>query len=243
MDTNDYEIPKTERIPFHYRIKYLFSNYKMRKFFHDAGKKILICLLAIPLLLSAVYLTLHPANKIKLNYFLTRNCTIIVNTRALSPLSGFSSSFITLPTETVIRIDGDWVEVINRETDYYYLAEDGKIHHYSQNAYGEWIKTIYNKNPKYEKMGSELLDKRNYIRSKENFFVWILSGDIDKQTDGMSNTKLKRVTGSVAIVDTFFINGTQCEETTRFTKFGRTKIEIPWEELENATFYGTSQSN
>ena len=80
-----------------------------------------------------------------------------------------------------------------------------------------------------------MLDKRNYIRSKENFFVWILKGDIDK--------KLKRVTGSVAIVETFFINGTKCEETTRFTKFGRTKIEIPWEELENATFYGTSQSN
>ncbi len=242
MDTNEYEAPKAERIPFLYRIRYLFSSYRMRNFFHKAGKKVLICLLMILLLIPLCYISLHPANKIKLNYFLTRNCTIRVNTRVLSPLSGFSSSFFTIPVDTVIRIDGDWVEVIDRETDYYYLAEDGKIHHYSRNVYGEWIKTIYNSDPEDEELSLELLDKSNYTRSKENFFVWLLHWDIDKRVDGMSDTRMQRANGSLAIVGTFFVDGIECEKTIRFTKFGRTKIEIPWEELENATLYTPPQS-
>ena len=43
MNTNEYEIPKVERVPFRYRIKYFFSSYKVRSFFNTAGKKVLIC--------------------------------------------------------------------------------------------------------------------------------------------------------------------------------------------------------
>ena len=242
MNTNEYEIPKVERVPFRYRIKYFFSSYKVRSFFNTAGKKVLICLLAILLLLSFCYISLHPVNKVKVKYFLTRNCTLEIT----SNKTMLTNNFIFLG-DTTIRIDGDWIQVVSEnlydEKVTYYHLEDGKIHSYSQDIYGEWIKTIYNSDPEDSEIGSALLDKSNYTRSKENFFVWILHGDIDKQVKGLSDIRVKRVNGSIAIVGTFFVNGVNCEESIRFTKFGRTEIEAPWEELEKATLYTLPQSN
>ncbi|MBQ3013770.1 MAG: hypothetical protein IJD75_01365, partial [Clostridia bacterium] len=176
----------------------------------------------------------------------TRNCTIRVGTRALT-LSSLSDGFFIMSTDNVIRIDGDWIEVVsddfyNKKSDYYHIENGVIYHYYYKTANGEWIKMIYNSDPEDEKIGSELLDKRNYTRSKENFFVWILNGDIDKQVKGLSDIRVKRVNGSLAIVGTFFVDAIECEESIRFTKFGITKIDAPWEELEKATLYIPPQS-
>jgi len=218
------------------RIKYFFTGYKAQNFYHSLIKKAPKCILAIVLLLSAFYILIHPLDRIKLKYFLTHDFTITVSRRPVAPIT---NTFVVSDKE--IFIDDNWMQV--GETDYlfhddvtYYEFKDGKTYRYYKDMYGEWQKetcelsSIKDINDIFD---SELLDRKNYKRVKGKLFVWQLKDGSSKIISGhsVSNIRLRRYEGSIAIVGDTYSGGQKCELVVRFHGFGFTDVTLPWDGL------------
>ena len=227
IDTSIERKRNTLKVPVGTRLRYMFSGYKTRMFFAAVRKKALIYILAILGLLTVVYMLLHPADKIKLRYFLTRNCTV----ETISKNTPFNSSLThgnlsgSYETSSKILMDGDWI----KSGDFYYYLDNGDVYRYSKDTLGKWQKELYEIDISSTRI-AKLLDKKNYVRDKKNPFVWRLKEEAYDETIHMSNVRIKRVYGSIAIVGETNRNGYTAEVTICFRSFGTTNIELPWED-------------
>ena len=210
------------RIPLRLRIKYFFSSYKVQRVINFFRKKGLICVAIVLLVLSSCYVLLHPLDKIKVKYFFTRDCTIEI----ISDITPHNSNFVgSYETRSKVLIDGDWIE----SGDKYYNFVDGEWYRYYKDVYGNWQKEKYAIDIS-SSMSATLLDKNNYVRDKKNPFVWILKEDAYGETVTMSNVRIERVYGCIAIVGEDSRNGYNAEVSRCFRGFGTTDIEFPWDD-------------
>ena len=222
---NNTSIDKKEnalKIPLRTRLKYMFSGYKTQIFIDSVRKKAPIYILAILIVLVVVYIFLHPIDKIKLRYFITRDCTIEI----ISKNTPHNSNWI-VPSESKseILIDGDWIEADGK----YYNVVNGEVYRCFKDKSGTWQKELYEIDIN-SSIGAKLLDKNNYVIDKKNPFIWKLKEDIDKEILSLDNICIKRFQGSIAIVGETVRNGYTAEVYVCFRGFGTTDIEFPWDE-------------
>ena len=208
------------KLPLRLHIRYMFSGYKTQNFLSSLHKKAPIYLFALLTVSSVIYTFLHPLDKIKLRYFFSRNCTIEV----VSKVTPHNSN-ITYPYEgnSQVLIDGDWIEAKGK----YYNLVDGEVFRYYKDMYGKWQKESYEIDTS---MSSKLLDKKNYVRDKKNPFVWKLKEEAYEDTFTLSNIRIERFAGFIAIVGETDGNGYDAKIILYFRGFGITNIELPWEE-------------
>ena len=217
----------TTRISVDTRLRYMFSGYKTQMLLRSLRKKAPLYVAAVLGALAVVYGLLHPTDKVKLRHFLTRSCTIetiSVNTPHNSSLThgNLSGSY---ETSSQILIDGEWIKYGNQ----YYQLDNGDVYRYSRDELGDWQKELYEIDTGSTRI-AKLLDRRNYVRDKKNPFVWRLKEEAYDDSIHMSNVRMKRVLGSIAIVGEDSRNGYTAEVTIRFRSFGTTHIELPWED-------------
>ena len=174
--------------------------------------KIVAVLLIALLILTAIYAFLHPVDKIKLNFFLFRNCTIEVVATAWG-------EYETKNT----RIDGNLIMI----GDNYYEIDGNTIYEYVKTGKYTWTRIQSDEEWTEDvELGNKLLDKNNYIRVKERLFAWRLKDSVAKTIEELSSITLERDAGKIAIVG--YYKGVRI--ALRFTLFGRTKIDPPWKE-------------
>lgn len=225
---------KNAKYPLRYRIKYLFSGYKTQNLLLSLRKKVPILALILVLTLSLCYIAIHPLDKIKLKYFFTHDFTIEISVRPATPLE---HSFLS--HDTKIIIDGDLMQVhrtdhVFDDNTYYYKLEGDGIYQYYKDANGRWqhelIRTVDSESMDFI-INSELLDRSNYKRVKGELFAWELKENEKKTIDRyiVSNIKVKRVQGNIALVGDATLNGGDCRITISFSKFGRSDVKPPWE--------------
>ena len=211
---------KESKTPLGLRLRYMFSGYKKQLFLSSLRKKAPIYILSILIILTVVYILLHPLDKLKLRYFLSRNCTIEVVSKT-TPHN--SNSTYPYESNSKVLIDGDWIEANGK----YYNLVDGKVYRYYKDMYGKWQKESYEIDTS---MSSKLLDKKNYVRDKKNPFVWKLKEEAYEETFTLSNIRIERFAGCIAIIGETDGNGYDSEIILYFRAFGITDIELPWEE-------------
>ena len=218
----------TLKVPVGTRLRYMFSGYKTQMFLRSLRKKAPIYILATIGLLTVVYSLLHPADKIKLRYWITRNCTI----ETVSKNTPYNSSLThgnlsgSYETSSKILMDGDWI----KSGDKYYQLDGGEVYCYSKDTLGKWQREPSDIDIVSSIMNRKLLDKKNYVRDKKNPFVWNFKEEAYDDTIHMTNVQIKRVYGSIAIVGETTRNGYSAEVTRSYRSFGTTHIELPWEE-------------
>lgn len=198
------------------RIRYAFTGYKMRNFLTSLRKKAPKYILIIALVLSVIYVLIHPIHKIQIWFFLTRSCTIEKMVRG--------NEIVSYKTTSEQLIDGDWICSEYEYRSYYYKMEDGVKYRYYQDENGEWQRRPIEPNPD-SAIDAALLDAGNYER--ESLFVWKLKDDIANQIDDVSNIRVKRVAGCISIVGDYYSGGKKYEVVVRFKKFGITKVTPP----------------
>ena len=206
-------------------IKYLFTGYRMHSFLHFMRTKFLKYALVVLLVAAVGYTMLHPVDKIKTMYFLTRSCTMEVVVRERDT----DGSWRRIGKQEMLRIDGDWIWYAGR----YYRVEDGKLYCYYQDSSGRWqreLEQVIAGSGKNNATSLGWLDKRNWKRAKGELFVWELTGDTSNLFDGIIDAKLKRDGLKIAIVGEMIQGGQTYQVAIRFTKFGITNIKFPWKE-------------
>lgn len=174
--------------------------------------KIVSIILIVVLILTGIYTLLHPIHKIMLKFFLFRNCTIEV----------VATTFGGYETRDVL-IDGN---MIKGGTDYYEV-DGNTVYKYVKIGNNTWKRIASDEEWTEDvELGSKLLDKNNYKRVKGKLFTWRLKNSVAETIDEISSITLERDAGKIAIVG--YRNGVKI--SLRFTLFGRTKIEMTWEE-------------
>ncbi len=219
-----------------WRIKYFFTGYKAQNFYRLLLKKAPKYALAVFLVLSICYSFIHPLNRVKIKYALTHNYKITVSVRPISPIT---NTFVVSDKE--VLIDGEWMQI--GATDYlfydkvtYYEFKDNVTYRYYKDMYGEWQKETYEFNSIKDIddiLDAELLDRNNYKRAKGKLFVWELKDGVDRMIANHSatNIQVRRFEGDVAIVGETYVSGQKCEIAVRFSGFGFTKVDFPWDGL------------
>ena len=71
-----------------------------------------------------------------------------------------------------------------------------------------------------------MLDKKNYKHKEEALFVWRLKNSVAETISELSSITLEKDGGKIAIMG----NGYGEKISLRFTRFGKTEIDPPWEE-------------
>ena len=222
---NDVIAYRAPHLRFHLgtRIKRIFSGYKAQRFFHIVRKKTPKYILTTLLVWIVVYTLLHPIDKIKVRYFITRECTVDIV--AVSAKKNDNAVYGILGTGHYgeIHIDGNWIEADGE----YYNIVDGKVYRYRKDADGQWMPELYK-----DHIGASvnLFDKKNYVRDKSNPFVWRLKDEIIAEYPGLSDVRIKRVQGCIAIVRDSSLYGYDVEMAWCFRGFATTRIEFPWDE-------------
>lgn len=175
--------------------------------------KFLAILLIAALVLTVVYAFLHPINKLKVKFFLFRNCTIQVVAQGIG---GYETK--------KIRIDGNLIQVGDAR---YYEVDGDTVYEYVRTGKNTWIRIPTDDYQAEDlELGNQLMDRKSYKRVKGKLFTWRLKNSVAETVDGLSSINLKRDAGKIAIVG--YSGGAQV--TMRFTRFGRTHIDPPWEE-------------
>ena len=196
----DYEIPSARDDVAKVRARLLFP-------------KILSILLIAVLVLTVVYAFLHPTNKVKVKFFLFRNCTIQVVAQGMG---GYETQ--------KIRIDGNLIQVGDAR---YYEIDGDTVYEYVKTGKNTWIRIPTDDYQAEDlELGNQLMDRKSYKRVKGKLFTWRLKNSVAETVDGLSSINLKRDAGKIAIVG--YSGGAQV--TMCFTRFGRTHIDPPWEE-------------
>ena len=174
--------------------------------------KIVAIILIAALILTAIYALLHPIDKINLKFFLFGNCTIQVVT----------TSFGEYETKDVL-IDGNLIKV----GDEYYEIDGDMIYTYVKIEDNIWQRRPADEElTKHLEAGNKLLDKNSYKRVKGKLFAWRLKNSVAETISGLSSITLERDGGKIAIVG----YGYGEKISLRFTRFGKTEIDPPWEE-------------
>ena len=210
------------QLPLRLRIRYAFTGYKMQNLLTLLRKKVPKYALIILLVLSFCYISLHPIHKLAVRYFLTRSCTVetaIVGNYIISP-----------KVEKRVLLEGDWIQSERTYSSSYYKNEDGSIYHYTRDENGQWQRTLTALDGSFI-IDPLLLDRSNYRRVKGHLFVWELKPEVAEKIDDISNIRLKRVRGNIAIVgDVYRNDGLKYEISISFSRFGRTFIDAPVED-------------
>lgn len=209
-------------------IKHKIFGYKTHKFFDFFRGKIFKCVLATLLVLLCWYIFLHPLKKVRVLFFFTRSCTIETVLTGRVNVGNGSINFDAFDGKSEkVLIDGDLVKTEST----YYEVEDDVIYRYTKDMSGEWhrkqCESDYFIN---SEVGNKLLDPKNYERAEGHLFVWKLKDDVGVKINNLSNIRLERSGGKIAIVGDYSYQGQVLEMSIRFTKFGITKITPPWEE-------------
>lgn len=176
--------------------------------------KIMSVFLIIALVLSVVYIFLHPINKVKVKLFLFRNCAIEV-----------VATYYGAYASEKILIDGNLIKAGN----VYYEIDGDTVYKYEKTAKDTWMRTVADKEEisgENEDLVKILFTRSNYKRVKNRPFAWRLKNSVADTVDELSSITLERDGGKIAIVG--YSNGVRI--SLRFTRFGRTKIDPPWED-------------
>ena len=189
-------------------------NYKFKDLLNRFVKRLPKMLFILLLSLTVFYIFLHPIDKIRVKFFLTRSCTIQV--RGEGAYKDYD-----------ILIDGKIVK-INSE---YYEVDGDDIYVYRKGNKGEWQRNLYsNVDNLAEKvgLGDPLFKARNYKSVKGKLFTWELNTDAVELNRDFGNVTLQREDGVISLV------GYEGRERVamRFCRFGTTHIDLPWEEEE-----------
>ena len=173
--------------------------------------KIVAIILIAALILTAIYALLHPIDKINLNFFLFDNCTIQV----------VSTSFGEYKTKDVL-IDGNLIKF----RDDYYEIDGDKIYTYVKIEEDTWQRRPVEELTAHLESANKLLDKNSYKKANGKLFTWRLKNSVSETIRELSSITLERDGGKIAIVG----NGYGEKISLRFTKFGKSEIDPPWEE-------------
>ena len=177
--------------------------------------KIVAIILIAALILTVIYALLHPIDKINLNFYLFDNCTIqVVSTK-------YSTGFAKPETKDVL-IDGNLIKV----GDDYYEIDGDMIYTYVKIEEDTWQRRPVEELTKHLESANKLLDKNSYKRAEGKLFTWRLKNSVAETISMLSSITLEKDGGKIAIVG----NGYREKIALRFTKFGKTKIDPPWEE-------------
>ena len=211
-------------------IKHKIFGYKTYNFFDFIRGKIFKCVLATLLVLLCWYIFLHPLKKVRVLFFFTRSCTIETVLTGRVNVGNGSINFDAFDGKSEkVLIDGDLVK-----TKYtYYEVEDDVIYRYTKNMSGEWHREQCGSDhiiTSGSEVGNKLLDPKNYERAEGHLFVWKLKDDAGVKINNLSNIRVERSGGKIAIVGDYSYQGQVLEMSLRFTRFGTTKIDPPWEE-------------
>ena len=173
--------------------------------------KIVAIILIAALILTAIYALLHPIDKINLKFYLFDNCTIQV----------VSTSFGEYKTKDVL-IDGNLIKF----RDDYYEIDGDKIYTYVKIEEDTWQRRPVEELTAHLESANKLLDKNSYKKANGKLFTWRLKNSVSETIRELSSITLERDGGKIAIVG----NGYGEKISLRFTKFGKSEIDPPWEE-------------
>ena len=173
--------------------------------------KIVSIVLLVALILTAIYTLLHPLDKIKLKFFLFRSCTI-----ELVATSWGQAEYKEL------RIDGNLLQFGSK----YYEIDGNRVYEYVKTGKNTWTRILSDEEWTKGDIGEKLLDKKNYKHKEEALFVWRLKNSVAETIDELSSITIERDAGKIAIVG--YRYGVRV--ALRFTLFGITHIDPPWEE-------------
>ena len=197
------------RVRTRFHVDYNFKDI-LNRFVKRLPKILLILLLS----LTVFYIFLHPIDKIKVKFFLTRSCTIQVRGEGAYK-------------DHDILIDGKFIKIGSA----YYEIDGDDIYVYRKGNKGEWEKTLYSGFDDFAKKGSfgdSLFKVSSYKRVKGKLFSWELNTDVVEPSKDFSNVTLKREDGIISLV------GYEGRDRVamRFCRFGTTHKDLPWEEEE-----------
>ena len=173
---------------------------------------ILIVILIVSLILTTIYALLHPIDKIMFKFLLYRNCTIEV-----------VASTWDKQEKKELYIDGN---LIMFGEDYYEVDGD-TVYTYVKTGKYTWQRIpVYDEEEVSLELGNKLFDKSNWKRVKGSLYTWRLKNSVAKTIDEISSITIGMDGGKIAIMGYSY----GAKISLRYTKFGRTKIEPPWEE-------------
>lgn len=178
---------------------------------YDPFPKIVAIILIAALILTAIYALLHPIDKINLKFFLFDNCTVQVVT----------TSFGEYKTKDV-HIDGNLIKV----GDDYYEIDGDKIYTYVKIEEDTWQRRPVEELTSHLESANKLLDKSSYKKVKGKLFAWRLKNSVAETIRELSSITLERDGGKIAIMG----YGYGEKISLRFTRFGKTEIDPPWDE-------------
>ena len=173
--------------------------------------KIVAIILIAALILTAIYALLHPIDKINLKFFLFDNCTVQVVT----------TSFGKYKTKDV-HIDGNLIKV----GDDYYEIDGDMVYTYVKIEEDTWQRRPVEELTSHLESANKLLDKSSYKKVKGKLFAWRLKNSVAETISELSSITLERDGGKIAIMG----YGYGEKISLRFTRFGKTEIDPPWEE-------------
>lgn len=173
--------------------------------------KIVAIILIAALILTVIYALIHPIDKINLKFFLFDNCTVQVVT----------TSFGEYKTKDV-HIDGNLIKV----GDDYYEIDGDMVYTYVKIEEDTWQRRPVEELTSHLESANKLLDKSSYKKVKGNLFAWRLKNSVAETISELSSITLEKDGGKIAIMG----YGYGEKISLRFTRFGKTEINPPWEE-------------
>lgn len=173
--------------------------------------KIVAIILIAALILTAIYALIHPIDKINLKFFLFDNCTVQVVT----------TSFGEYKTKDV-HIDGNLILV----GDDYYEIDGDMVYTYVKIEEDTWQRRPVEELTSHLESANKLLDKSSYKKVKGKLFAWRLKNSVAETISELSSITLEKDGGKIAIMG----YGYGEKISLRFTRFGKTEINPPWEE-------------
>ena len=197
------------RVRTRFHVDYNFKDI-LNRFVKRLPKILLILLLS----LTVFYIFLHPIDKIRVKFFLTRNCTIQVRGEGAYK-------------DHDILIDGKFIKIGSE----YYEIDGDDIYVYRKGNKGEWQRNLYSNVDAFAEkvgLGDPLFKARNYKSVKGKLFTWELNTDAVELNRDFSNVTLQREDGVISLVS---YEGRE-RVAMRFCRFGTTHIDLPWEEEE-----------
>ena len=173
--------------------------------------KIVAIILIAALILTVIYALIHPIDKINLKFFLFDNCTVQVVT----------TSFGEYKTKDV-HIDGNLIKV----GDDYYEIDGDMVYTYVKIEEDTWQRRPVEELTSHLESANKLLDKSSYKKVKGKLFAWRLKNSVAETISELSSITLEKDGGKIAIMG----YGYGEKISLRFTRFGKTEIDPPWEE-------------
>ena len=110
--------------------------------------------------------------------------------------------------------------------DDYYEIDGDKIYTYVKIEEDTWQRRPVEELTSHLESANKLLDKSSYKKVKGKLFAWRLKNSVAETISELSSITLEKDGGKIAIMG----NGYGEKISLRFTRFGKTEIDPPWEE-------------